>query len=230
MNTRIYIADTAALEDPVLYEGFYAAMPLWRKEKIDALRLQRDKRLSLGAGVALQKALRDIGIQQMPAIACGANGKPYFPKRPELRFNLSHSNTKVMCALSDWGVGCDVERIASANLRVAKRFFSAREYDLLAAQSDEEEQKVLFCRIWTLKESFLKATGKGLSLPMNCFSVCPNGESIHFEQSFDSDFYDFFEMDVADGFRYACCLKHASFDEPPEIFRLDFQTGNTSPL
>ena len=68
MNTRIYIADTAALEDPVLYEGFYAAMPLWRKEKIDALRLQRDKRLSLGAGIALQKALSDIGIQQSPAV------------------------------------------------------------------------------------------------------------------------------------------------------------------
>ena len=229
MNTKIYIANTGALEDPALYESFYAAVPTWRREKIDALRLQRDKRLSLGAAIALQKALSDLGIS-MPAVALGRNGKPYFPEWPELRFNLSHSKTQVMCAVSEGEVGCDVEKIAPANLRLARRFFSEREYELIAARSGEEERNVLFCRIWTLKESFLKATGKGLSLPMNCFSVCPEGETIHFEQSFDSDFYDFFELDAADGFRYACCLKHASFDKPPEVYRLELWTGNTSPL
>lgn len=222
MSTKIYIADTAALEDASLYEHFYALMPPFRREKIDAMRMPRDKRLSLGAGVALQTALRDLGLEQMPLVAIGENGKPYFSEHPELQFNLSHSKTKVMCVLSEHEVGCDVEQISSADIRLAKRFFSAKEYEVIAAQSSEEAQKLMFCRIWTLKESFQKATGKGFSLPLDRFTVYPDGDTVHLEQPVDSERYEFFELPPADGCCFSCCLKQEKCDVLPEIIRLDY--------
>lgn len=222
MRTGIYIADTAALEDPALFERLYALMPPYRRKKIDAMRLPRDKRLSLGAGAALCKALGDLGQEQMPPVACGENGKPYFPDLPALQFNLSHSKTKVMCVISDTAVGCDVEQISAADVRLAKRFFSAKEYEIIADQGSEEAQKQMFCRIWTLKESFMKATGKGFSLPLDQFTVYPDGDTVHLEQSVDSAQYDFYELPPADGCCFACCRKHEKFDTPPEIIRLDY--------
>lgn len=221
MRTRVYLADTAALEDAALYARLYSAMPPYRKEKIDALRFDRDKRLSLGAGAALQKALSDLG-EPMLRVAFGEHGKPYFPDRPDLQYNLSHSGTRVLCALSDAPIGCDVEKIASAQMRVAKRFFSPKETALLEAQEDPAAQKALFCRIWTLKESFMKATGRGLSLPMDSFSVCPAGETVILEQSLDEAPYAFYEWDFSDGFRYACCRRGAAQDEPPALIRTAF--------
>ena len=222
MSTGIYIADTTALEDSALFERLYALMPLYRRKKIDAMRLPRDKRLSLGAGAALCKALNDLGQKQMPPVACGENGKPYFPDLPALQFNLSHSKTKVMCVISDTAVGCDVEQISAADVRLAKRFFSAKEYEIIADQGSEEAQKRMFCRIWTLKESFMKATGKGFSLPLDQFTVYPDGEKIRLEQTVDAERYAFFELPPEDGFCYACCRKQAKFDTPPKIIRLDY--------
>lgn len=222
MRTGIYIADTTALEDSALFERLYALMPLYRRKKIDAMRLPRDKRLSLGAGAALCKALGDLGQKQMPPVACGENGKPYFPDLPALQFNLSHSKTKVMCVISDTAVGCDVEQISAADVRLAKRFFSAKEYEIIADQGSEEAQKRMFCRIWTLKESFMKATGKGFSLPLDQFTVYPDGDQIRLKQALDSERYAFFELPPEDGFCYACCRKQAKFDTPPKIIHLDF--------
>ena len=75
-----------------------------------------------------------------------------------------------MLAAADREVGCDIEEIARYDLRVAKRFFAPEEYECIAA-APPEEQKERFFRYWTLKESFLKVTGRGLDLPMSSFGI-----------------------------------------------------------
>lgn len=51
--------------------------------------------------------------------------------------------------------------------------FSAREeYEAVLMRETEEERRDCFFRYWVLKESFIKATGRGMALPLNSFSIC----------------------------------------------------------
>jgi len=90
---------------------------------------------------------------------------------PDLRFNLSHTDGLVACAVTvGREIGVDVEHIHRAlTHNVPERFFSSEEVaDLRALPS--EEQDVVFFDYWTLKESYIKARGLGLTLPLGQFT------------------------------------------------------------
>ena len=70
-------------------------------------------------------------------------------------------------------MGADIEKVRNVNLRIAKRFFSKSECAALDAQEDSLKKRDLF-RIWTLKESFVKAVGTGMHTALNSFS-CRTG-------------------------------------------------------
>ena len=93
-------------------------------------------------------------------------GKPYLKDYPGVQFNLSHSGGWGVCALSKTAVGVDVEMVRPLRQQVAKRFFTPVEQEWLSKRPAEE-----FFRLWTRKESFTKALGKGLTLPLDSFSV-----------------------------------------------------------
>ena len=88
-----------------------------------------------------------------------------------LRFSASHTEGLVMCAVAAGrDVGADVERaLDRAPLDIADRFFTSQEAEAIRA-SNGAEQTLSFFTHWTLKESYIKARGLGLSLPMNKFS------------------------------------------------------------
>jgi 4'-phosphopantetheinyl transferase len=104
--------------------------------------------------------------------AAHAHGRPYIASpATDLQFNLSHSSEWVVCAVSRISViGVDIER-CNRNvdvLRLARRFFSAREYrDVQACTQRERKQR--FFDYWTLKESYIKARGEGISLGLDKF-------------------------------------------------------------
>ena len=172
----VYIADTAPLEDGELFERLYNSVSSERREKIDRLRNEREKRLSLGAYVLLKKALSDIGIDSF-SLEYGENGKPYLAGSSGVYFSLSHSFERVMCVLSNTEVGCDVEKVQEKSIAVAERFFAPEEIALIKGSEDSAD---MFSRLWTLKESFLKMTGKGMTVPLDsfCFSVSENSVNV----------------------------------------------------
>ncbi len=112
MKTRIYIASTKSLEDAGTFSALYKTVPKYRQKKIDSYKEEKDKRLSLGVGLLLSIALRDAGIDENSLELYHAdNGRPCFKGHPEINFSLSHSEERVMCAISEQPVGCDVEFI-----------------------------------------------------------------------------------------------------------------------
>jgi 4'-phosphopantetheinyl transferase len=99
-------------------------------------------------------------------------GKPCVAGLPSFHFNIAHSGHWIVCAVDCDPVGIDIEEIKPINLDVAKYFFSIQEYRWLMDQ-DEAARLSGFYELWTLKESFIKWLGKGLSYPLQSFSIQP---------------------------------------------------------
>ncbi|GGI99970.1 4'-phosphopantetheinyl transferase [Paenibacillus hunanensis] len=97
-------------------------------------------------------------------------GKPYLSEHTDIHFNLSHAGDWVICADGKAPVGVDIEKIRPIDFAIAERFFTASEYKLLMSV-DEQERLQLFYTLWTLKESYIKFVGKGLSIPLDSFAV-----------------------------------------------------------
>jgi len=204
METRIYMLDMTLPEEKISDGLFKEAQCLsqQRQKKIRALRFGKDRLLSLGAGILLKIGLERYGISEREAVIClGEHGKPYLRDYPNLHFNLSHSGSMVMAAFSDVPVGCDVEKIGEARLPVAHRFFAPEELKRLEQAPPGEERNRLFFRFWTLKESVLKATGNGMTLPMDSFTIIP-GEPV----SICGGTYDFCEYNLPE-YQAALCRK-----------------------
>jgi 4'-phosphopantetheinyl transferase len=106
----------------------------------------------------------------------GPHGKPALSRvfgKETLSFNLSHSHGLALFAVSRGReLGIDLEYIQAhlADDQIAERFFSPREVELLRGLPKDVQREAFFI-FWTRKESFIKATGKGLSLPLNQFEV-----------------------------------------------------------
>lgn len=175
--TEIYIACVVPLYDPILFEEKCRMLPEERRKRIAGCRMQKDKCRSAGAGLLLEYGLRKHGFtlldeipqMQKVTVAEGKYGKPYI-KGETLQFNLSHSGTYAAAVFSSVETGIDIEQIRKANLRLAQRFFSKDEYRYLENTRKEEQDRV-FSELWTKKESYIKAVGKGMHLPLYGFSV-----------------------------------------------------------
>lgn len=101
------------------------------------------------------------------AIQLELSGRPHFADR-HADFSISHSRSMVAvshvstsrktCAFH---TGCDIQLIYSNRFHktIASRFFGAQEQRYIAAAADCTEQDTRFCKVWTLKECFLKARG-----------------------------------------------------------------------
>jgi 4'-phosphopantetheinyl transferase len=94
-------------------------------------------------------------------------GKPFLkaPHNHSVGFNLSHSHEMALCAVTlNQAVGIDVEYIRPIpeGEQLAQRLFTSQEYKIIRSVSPERRQRMFF-NLWTVKESYLKATGEGLA-------------------------------------------------------------------
>lgn len=98
-------------------------------------------------------------------------GKPYLEEYPDFNFNISHSGDYVLCAIDDQPIGIDVEEIKHIECKdVVNRFFTINESEYIYNQEFNLDLN-RFYEIWTLKESYIKCCGQGLSIPLSSFSV-----------------------------------------------------------
>ncbi len=206
-EARIYWMDVGVLADAVCFDGHYRMMSPERRKKVDACLFPKDKRLSLGAGILFDRGLIDYGLRGREIlVAYGENGKPYLPEHPHIHYNLSHSGGMAMAVFADAEAGCDVERIRQADMELAEHFFTPQEYAYIAGQR-QEMRDWAFYRLWTLKESFVKAVGAGLAMALDsfCITILPDG-SIGNCPGPDGTEYEFWEYGGG-GYWAAVCLK-----------------------
>lgn len=201
-TVTLYLANVSFLKDENAYRKAYSLLNEERRLKADRYKNEKDRLLSVCAGLMLNFIFAENGIAA-PAVLTGENGKPYL-ESGELFFNISHSGEYVLCAVSKTPTGCDIEKEDAVNLNLVKRFFDEAEYNTLIS-AGEKEQKELFYRFWTLKESFIKAVGLGMKLPLNKFRINLS-DKISVVSDYDKP-YSFSEFGVIEGYRIAVCTE-----------------------
>lgn len=197
---RAWIADVTPLLKQECYEKYYRNVPDFRKKKADAFRLNQMKAQSVGVWVLWQRIRERYHLPE------------------EAAHNFSHSGTCVMCAVCTDGnavrVGCDVEKLGKLRMNVAARSFCREEYEAVVGAGTEDARRELFFRYWVLKESFMKATGKGMALPVNSFCIRIGEPPVLIRQPAEfAEIYRYREYRIPDfPYRMAVCSTDAEID------------------
>ncbi len=159
-------------------EDLYRSLTPDEQERAGRFRFQRDREHFIVARGVLRAILgRYLKVEPgqlhfryspygKPALTGESGGET-------LRFNLSHSYGLALYAVArSREIGVDLEHIRAdlASERMAEQFFSAREIAALRALPANVQTEAFF-NCWTRKEAYVKARGKGLSLPLHQFDV-----------------------------------------------------------
>lgn len=99
--------------------------------------------------------------------------KPYILDS-EMEFNISHSENTVICGYGKQDLGIDLEKVQNIDLSGFKDVFTSTELLEIKKKGNEK-----FYELWTKKEAFSKAVGKGLSINLKHIKV--EEEKIIFE-------------------------------------------------
>lgn len=139
-----------------------------RQKKIAKLHFEKDKLLSLFAGLLVRyQIIKKLHIPNHEIIfGYGSHGKPYLLQQEKYHFSLSHSEQCIAFADSSFPIGVDIEHLHQANMQIAESYFSCKEFNYIQNSCYPDKA---FGMVWTAKEAYLKMTGKGLSVPLNSF-------------------------------------------------------------
>ncbi len=105
------------------------------------------------------------------------HGKPHLPN-DERYFNLSHTKDLIVLATDDQPIGIDAELIVPFDeVEDLKNTLSSQEREQFQ-HIPKKHQLHFFYKLWTLKESYLKAIGKGLSISLDSFTIALSEQAI----------------------------------------------------
>lgn len=182
----------------------------------------------LGRKLLEQGLLREYG--RTWEIRIPENGKPCLKGEPGIFFNISHTEGMAVCAICDRPVGIDIQIRKPCSKGLIRRMCSPEEYSLICKKEKAEAEKALI-RLWTLKESFVKADGRGLLVPFRQLSfahrlerepgrICPEEDEFvlpldlgsYHEFTEDMPGRHFFEAQLGENYHIGVCI----MDQAPD--------------
>lgn len=142
----------------------------------------------------LGRCLERYGIDyKNSAVGKGEYGKPYLLNCSTVHYNLSDCSGMTVCYVGRYEAGVDAENVRPCPKKVMRRVFTQGETRLV---ENAENPDLMFFRLWTLKESFVKAIGIGISYPMKTIEfsfgesgITSNADGFVFSQHIISDRY-----------------------------------------
>lgn len=144
-----------------------------KRNKITRFKYKKNKISSLISDILIRNIISDkLNIKNNEIQIKKTNyGKPYLENELSFHFNISHSGDYVACAIDNKVLGIDIEEKKDIDYEgIANNFFCNDEIEFIL-DGNCYERLTKFYRVWTLKESYIKADGKGLSIPLNSFSI-----------------------------------------------------------
>ena len=161
-----------------------------RRKRIERMTSEAGKKLCLAAGLLISRV---IGAPELVT----DKGKPYAEGKSS--FSISHSGDIAVLAVSAQPVGIDIEKRADRDIiKLAARAFHEDEQKRLKSAQDKKRE---FFKIWTMKESLVKAWGTGFDREPSSFSV------------FDDNGFNFFVREYAQGYTLCVCTKDRDIND-----------------
>ncbi len=214
---KTYYLNFSSLRSEEAIEKYITTVTSDRQERIRTTKRIETKASLLGAGMLLRSVLqKEYGLADF-TLETNEFGKPFVKEHPEIHFNLSHSGDFAVCTVSDTDCGVDIENTTAPHeaMGVANRFFSRNEYAAMMLSPNPNEA---FCRLWTLRESYVKMRGKGFAIGLSTLrcdfhrGVC----SIYEEHILQQDAC-FREIKNIPGYRVSVCTKGEAEHSVQEI-------------
>lgn len=196
-------------------------IPTDRKEKLINILDRAEAVRSLFGILLIQKVLfENKGINPNNfSFLYNDYGKPLIDVPNAFHFNISHSEEWVVCATDNLPLGIDIEKVKPIDLEIAKQFFAKEEYDFINSRPDRDKLST-FYEYWTLKESYVKAIGKGLSIPLDSFSLFNNNGN-YFIKGREGHNYYFYQQKINLDYVIALCTHTNVSDFKIRYFKYD---------
>jgi 4'-phosphopantetheinyl transferase len=179
----IYAINISSKLDRDLYNKFLSVVDDDKRRKINRFKNSNDSIRTLIADILIRSIVRTKFLVSNEEITYEYNcyGKPKLKYKEEFHFNVSHSGDWVVAAVDNSPVGIDIEHITPIDdyTSIAQKFFNESEYNWLLSQSHEKRLES-FYKLWTLKESYIKTIGAGLSISLKSFCIVFDKENTIF--------------------------------------------------
>ncbi|WP_035347549.1 4'-phosphopantetheinyl transferase family protein [Alkalihalobacillus hemicellulosilyticus] len=193
-----------------------------KQDKIKGYLRQEDALQSLLADLLIRSIIQSKLQIKNEKILFETNkyGKPKVLNDSSICYNISHSGEWIVCAVHSTSIGVDVEKIRKVDLGIAKQFFTREEQkDLLG--KNVEQRLPYFFDLWTIKESYIKARGKGLFIPLNSFNVIKNTHNdIQIVTKEKHPIYYFKQYFLEYGYKLSVCAKSNDFPKKIKFVNL----------
>ncbi|MEF2966371.1 4'-phosphopantetheinyl transferase superfamily protein [Paenibacillus sp. M1] len=225
---KVYGVQLTQEPAPALLEALLSALPAHKQARIKRFLRPADALRSLTADILSRYILcQYLGIHNGEiSFTENSYGKPALHGTEGLHFNHSHSGRWVVSVIADTHCGIDVEEIREADLAIAEHFFAVQEIaDLLAAP--EERRRDCFFDLWTLKESYVKAAGRGLSLPLSSFAIrkeVSGGITLQTQNEFRDCHFKQYQIDP--DYKMSVCAQSRDFPGQLEVIPQDELYGH----
>lgn len=124
------------------------------------LKAERDYQHEAGMRLLTDALKTDFNLQiEREDIVREPSGKPYIGRYPDIRFNITHTDGLVGCVTGNHPVGIDAEPIRPFPKAILRKMTEGERAYIASAGNPDEA----FMRVWTMKEAYIKLTGKGLA-------------------------------------------------------------------
>jgi 4'-phosphopantetheinyl transferase len=207
IDTQIFAYDISKLS--VQFSELSETISEAEIKKSKKFKNKNDTRLFLGGKMLSRKVISSItGVDPRRLIFKSDRfGRPFlvFPKMENFDFNLSHSCKLVILAIGNGKIGVDIEKIVPIDLDISENCFHKKEIEFI--HSDKNKKLDNFYKLWTLKESFIKLTGKGLSYPIKNIHFEFKNNCINLYQGSKKIEKKFKMYDVDKSYKMALCLE-----------------------
>jgi 4'-phosphopantetheinyl transferase len=174
-------------------------------------------RLRSTVGQLLCRQILCLKTGQRPSdikIANEANGKPFLVGSSSIHFSISHSGDFAVCSVSSLPTGVDIEQITPLKIAdLIPLVFSKTEADFFTTLAPAQQLQ-FFYKIWTFKESLVKAKGVGISSDLNTINLLDdNRDAVKNAQSIHRENFIVKEYPFGNNYALAACSKEIDFAE-----------------
>ena len=187
-----------------LYKKYLIYLPDSMRDQHFRFKRWQDRTANLFSRILLIKGFEKYGLDynSLENLHYNPYGRPGLPGQVD--FNISHSGEYIVCAIGkEVRVGIDIEEIKPVDFSDFENLMTTEQWMIIRNSNNPLKS---FFTFWAIKESIIKADGRGLSVPLNEILISQN--KAHYEQTWYLK-----ELDVNENY----CANLASNQENPSI-------------